>query len=77
MKTLHIPFSPSDCFGIGSCAAVGEVETGLTMRNKICVVSCLPVLDNEFYSRALELNRMPQRQEMVYFSQVINIQLPT
>ena len=31
------------------------METGLTMKNKICVVSCLPALDNKFYSRALEI----------------------
>ena len=34
------------------------METGLTMKNKICVVSCLPALDNKFYSRALEIQRM-------------------
>ena len=31
------------------------MQTGLSKKSKICVVSCFPALDNEFYSRASDL----------------------
>ena len=36
------------------------------LKNKICVVSCLPALDNKFYSRALEIQRMPWRSNVAF-----------